>query len=88
LDDLLPPFAVLGTHVNPQTHWGGCEQNYLHPNLRHSLSIQGSRTTTAAPLPCRIFSVIFLGLPLEIYHLAALRIACVNFRSHCELRSL
>ena len=29
-----------------------------------------------APLPCRIFSVIFLGfLPLEIYRLAALRIA-------------
>lgn len=34
------------------------------------------RTTTEAPLPCRIFSVIFLGfLPLEIYRLAALRIA-------------
>ena len=34
------------------------------------------RTTTEAPLPCRIFSVIFLGfLPLEIFHLAALRIA-------------
>ena len=34
------------------------------------------RTTTKAPLPCRIFSVIFLGvLILEIFHLAALRIA-------------
>lgn len=34
------------------------------------------RTTTKAPLPCRIFSVIFLRfLPLEIFHLAALRIA-------------
>ena len=34
------------------------------------------RTTTEAPLPCRIFIVIFLGfLPLEIYRLAALRIA-------------
>ena len=34
------------------------------------------RTTTKAPLPCRIFSVIFLGgLTLEIFHLAALRIA-------------
>ena len=34
------------------------------------------RTTTEAPLPCRIFSVIFLGfLPLEISHLAVLRIA-------------
>ena len=34
------------------------------------------RTTTKAPLPCRIFSVIFLGfLLLEIFHLAALRIA-------------
>ena len=34
------------------------------------------RTTTKAPLPCRIFSVIFLGVStLEIFHLAALRIA-------------
>ena len=34
------------------------------------------RTTTRAPLPYRIFSVIFLGiLPLGIYHQMALRIA-------------
>jgi hypothetical protein len=42
-------YWVISCHPSP------CEQNYLHPNLRLSLSIQGSRTTTAAPLPCRIF---------------------------------
>ena len=40
------------------------------------------RTTMEAPLPCRIFSVIFFGsLPLKIYHLAALRIAGIFRRS-------
>ena len=45
-------------------------------DLVESVKISRPRTTTEAPLPCRIFSVIFLGfLPLEIYRLAALRIA-------------
>lgn len=37
-----------------------------------------TRTTTAAPLPCRIFSAIFLEFPLEIYHLTALHIAFLH----------
>lgn len=38
-----------------------CGRYYSLPLLRLSLSIQGPRTTTTAPLPCWIFSVISLG---------------------------
>ena len=46
---LAPSFVlVLKVSCTPSP----CEQNYLHPFLRLSLSIQGSQTTTSAVYPC------------------------------------
>ena len=84
----MPVMAVeseLGTQENPVTDFAdlktllanaaGSKEDpaeiYVSGMLESTESL-----TTEAPLPCRIFSVIFLGfLPLEIYRLAALHIA-------------